>query len=143
MERVTRWLSRLTFAGILVLTTGQAAAAQQSDMAGFVGVWRCEHANYTIRNLAADNWSYSYVIQLNAEGTFYAEGQYFAQVVGYPQPFQVQGQWRIAPDGMIAQGQTTMGYTFVSGGTLSGNSYIWNGTGQAGRGALKCDRVQG
>ncbi|MEZ4424809.1 MAG: hypothetical protein R3E98_15465 [Gemmatimonadota bacterium] len=89
----------------------------------------------------ADNWSYAYVIQLNDDGTFMAQGQYFAQVIGYPEPFMAQGRWRIAPDGMVAQGNTQQGLPFFSGGNLAGGSYISNGVSQAGQWALKCDRM--
>lgn len=92
---------RLIAISLLWLSTMAAIAHAQN----FVGQWRCEMANQTVTNNAFENWMYSFGLALHQNGTFEAQGQYYAQTNGFNMPFQARGNWRQAQGGIIAQGQ--------------------------------------
>ena len=89
------------FAAILASIGTIAPAAAQN----YVGQWRCEMANQTVTNNAFENWMYSFALALHGNGSFEAQGQYYAQTNGFNMPFYARGNWQQAQGGIVAQGQ--------------------------------------
>lgn len=80
-------------------------AATIANAQNFIGQWRCEMANQTVTNNAFENWMYSFGLALHQNGSFEAQGQYYAQTNGFNMPFRARGAWQQAEGGIIAQGQ--------------------------------------
>lgn len=136
-------LGALAFGALLVAGTSVPAEAQQNS---YAGRWRCEQANYTTRNLAADNFTMSWIMDLNADGSYYAEGTFFGQVIGYPDPLRAQGRWSTTSEGIQMQGTALVaGYElpFNYALTLSGAALLKNEHTVAGQSSTMCERVQG
>ena len=133
----------LVLAGLTPLSGPAPVAAQDNP---YVGRWRCEHAAYTNRNVAADNYTISWVMDLMADGTYVAQGQFFSQVVGYPDAMQAQGRWRVSTEGigmegsaMIAGSALPFNYALkANDGTLLSNTQS-----QIGRTSTICERFNG
>lgn len=89
------------FAAVLASAAAIAPAAAQN----YVGQWRCEMANQTVTNNAFENWMYSFSLALHGNGSFEAQGQYYAQTNGFNMPFYARGNWQQAQGGIIAKGQ--------------------------------------
>lgn len=133
----------LALAALLVAGTAVPVEAQQNS---YVGRWRCEQANYTTRNLAADNFTISWIMDLNADGSYYAEGTFFGQVIGYPDPLQAQGRWSVTNEGIQMQGAAVVaGYELPFNYALkvSGAALLKNEHTVAGQSSTMCERVRG
>lgn len=112
------------FGSLLCAALAPAASAQQN----VVGQWRCDMANQSVSNNAFENWMYSFVLALHGNGSFEAQGQYFAQTNGFNMPFQARGGWQQSQGYIAVQGQEqrqgyngpfTMLLTYYGPGSMS------------------------
>lgn len=88
--------------GVLVASLATVATASAQN---YAGQWRCEMANQTVSNNAFENWMYSFSLSLYGNGSFDAQGQYYAQTNGFNMPFRAQGSWEAVQGGLLAKGQ--------------------------------------
>lgn len=142
MKRIAAALILSAAAAVPTPTLEAQQAGQQNP---YVGRWHCEYAAYTVRNIAADNMTLTYLIDIMADGTYYAEGQMFASVVGYAEPLQSQGRWVINDEGIQAQGSfwaSGFQYPMIFAGRHNGTAIVNNGVNSIARYSMLCERVQ-
>jgi len=110
----------------IVLASG--AAIPSAGAQNYVGQWRCEMANQTVTNNAFENWMYSFVLALYGNGSFEAQGQYYAQTNGFNMPFHARGNWQGSQSGVLVRGQEqrqgyngpfTMALTYYGPGNMA------------------------
>lgn len=131
-----------------ILSLGGSAEPLNAQQNSHAGRWQCEHAAYTNRNVAADNYTISWVMELAPDGGLRAEGTAFSQVVGYPDPVQGSGRWGPSTDGAAVMIQ---GAWYMAGQELpfehrlrpSGATLIENTNTQIGRTSTLCERFGG
>jgi hypothetical protein len=58
---------------LAIATSPQWAAAQSAT-----GMWQCQQANQTVSNNGFENWMYQFRLNLASNGTFQAQGSYYA-----------------------------------------------------------------
>lgn len=130
---------------ILVALTLALPSAAQAQQPGHAGLWRCEQANYTVRNLPADNFTISWIMELRPDGSLVAEGSFYGAVTGYSEPIQGQGRWSATGQGMNLDFKW-----YLAGNEIpsqielraAGPQMVKNGQGQAGRYSISCQRAQ-
>ena len=93
-------LASLLWCTALAVVLAAPAAAQN-----VAGQWRCQMGNQTVSNNAFENWMYEFALALYQNGSFEAQGQYYAQTNGFNMPFRARGSWEQAQGGIIAKGQ--------------------------------------
>ena len=96
-------MSLMTRLACVALMSGAAIPAAMAQ--NYAGQWRCEMANHTVTNNAFENWTYSFTLALYGNGSFEAQGQYYAQTNGFNMPFQARGSWEGSQSGVLVRGQ--------------------------------------
>jgi hypothetical protein len=94
---------------------------------GVAGQWQCQMANQS--NLATGTWTYNFVMALNPDGSFQAQGSYYALSAGFSVNFQAGGGWQQSSQGVLVQGneqrqdgtaqQFMLVFTTVQGNAMS------------------------
>jgi hypothetical protein len=87
----------------LVVLAGAVPGARAAE--GYIGQWRCQMANQSVSGNRFENFIYDYVMALQPDGSFFAQGTYLAETNGFSDPFQAQGQWNKVPGGITGTGQ--------------------------------------
>lgn len=95
-------MRRLLLAATAVAATLSSAVAQQDK---YVGQWNCQIANQTISNNRFENYMFSFGMSLQSNGSFRAQGMYWAETNGFNDPFNAQGQWQAFDEGITGNGQ--------------------------------------
>lgn len=94
-----RAISVLGVAVFAIAVSSFGALAQDAT-----GMWQCQQANQTVSNNGFENWMYEFRLSLAANGTFQAQGSYYAHTNGYNLPFVAEGKWLQESRGVVAQG---------------------------------------
>ncbi len=142
-------MRRLTFSSALALTVlfiGQGTEPLQAQQDSLAGLWACEQANYTIRNMAADNYTISWIMELRSDGTLEAQGSFFGAVTGFAEAMSGQGRWRATQLGMELDFQWNMSGRQMPGKydlRAAGPQMIKNGRLPGGQYSVSCQRTQG
>ena len=135
-------VSTIAFAAISIGPGTASLHAQQNAMAG---LWTCEQANYTVRNLAADNFTISWMMELRPDGTLVAEGTFYGAVTGYSEGIQGQGRWAQSQQGLNLDFQWLLGGQQIPAQynlRRAGVQMVNTGQGQAGRYSISCQPAQ-
>lgn len=123
---------------LLGLAIASPAAAQ-----GVAGQWQCQLANQS--NLATGTWTYEFILALNPDGSFQAQGSYYALSAGFSVPFQAAGGWQQSQQGVYARGNqqrqdgAAMEFTLLFT-TVQGNAMSHRMQNAAGNLTLYCQR---
>lgn len=121
-----------------------AARPARAQAEQYVGQWRCQLVNQTVSNNRFENYSYTFTLALYGNGSFEAQGVYYAETNGYNDPFQAQGQWQVEQGGIVGRGQA-----FKQSGNTPFNLVLTGYTAQSmsfrtesayGRLAMACQR---
>lgn len=81
------------------MALSSAAGAADSP---YVGQWQCQVTNSPPANSQNGSWTYTFAIDIKADTTIAAEGDY--EEKGTKDPFTATGNWALENGGLVVQG---------------------------------------
>lgn len=118
--------------------------ASPNDPPGqYVGQWQCQFASRGWSD-RSNTWMYTFTMMLGADGSLQAQGTYYAEIIGYNEPFQARGQWQTVPGGITGNAQAQLPNRatplLIALKNAGGGNLSYNFQNQIGQMAIACRR---